>query len=475
MWKYSFIFIIGVIFASCQSISNEWQVYRHASSLNDTLSYQAYQYLREHLPEEKWQYWIKDPDFFTKDLNHVINQNRKQIENKSLPFNIFAEYILPLQIDQEPIENWRKDCLDKFSFCIGKDIVYSCDTINNLLKKDFGFSLNEPSYTVMPWSYLDTLKKGDCFHMTKSLLYPLRSLGYPTTIDFTPCWGNTTGAHSWNVVYVNGKMEPFMGRETGIFKYNPFNTYKFEDSTKKAPGRYPAKIFRKTFSINDRLQQMISGIPTTDLPSFLKDCRIKDVTAEYLPVSDITIMIKNKFQKEKLVYLAVFSNDWTITTCSSKKANGIAVFKDMKKDMLYLPVTYCKGIMFPIDYPFTINQNGMKRSLEPSDSIEICRIPYLLPLITEISAAVANKDRLPKDIFDRLYTGEKRKRPTNGEEYSLFYWSNNRWKYIDTKTAANKLLVFPQVPKNALLYLADKENKFIGRCFTLNNGEIFWW
>ena len=81
----------------------------------------------------------------------------------------------------------------------------------------------------------------------------------------------------------------------------------------------------------------------------------------------------------------------------------------------------------------------------------------------------------PKDIFDRLYTGEKRKRPTNDEEYSLFYWSNNRWKYIDTKTAANKLLVFPQVPKNALFYLADKENKFIGRCFTLNNGEISWW
>ena len=72
MWKYSFIFIIGVIFASCQSISNEWQVYRHASSLNDTLSYQAYQYLREHLPEEKWQYWIKNPDFFTKDLNQIV-------------------------------------------------------------------------------------------------------------------------------------------------------------------------------------------------------------------------------------------------------------------------------------------------------------------------------------------------------------------------------------------------------------------
>lgn len=214
---------------SCQSISNEWQVYQYISSLNDTLSYQAYQYLKENLPDEKWQYWINDPDFFIQDLNNALTQNRKQIENESLPFNVFAEYILPLQIDQEPIENWRNDCMDKFSFCIGKDIAYCCDTINSLLKKDFGFSLNEPSYTVMPWSYLDTLKKGDCFHMAKSLLYPLRALGYPTTIDFTPCWGNTTGAHSWNVVYINGKMEPFMGRERGVFQYKPFITYEFED------------------------------------------------------------------------------------------------------------------------------------------------------------------------------------------------------------------------------------------------------
>lgn len=475
MWKNIFIFIIGSMLVSCQSISNEWQVYQYISSLNDTLSYQAYQYLKENLPDEKWQYWINDPDFFIQDLNNALTQNRKQIENESLPFNVFAEYILPLQIDQEPIENWRNDCMDKFSFCIGKDIAYCCDTINSLLKKDFGFSLNEPSYTVMPWSYLDTLKKGDCFHMAKSLLYPLRALGYPTTIDFTPCWGNTTGAHSWNVVYINGKMEPFMGRERGVFQYKPFITYEFEDSTKEASCRYPAKVFRRTFSCNNSLQHLINGIPTTDLPAFLKDCHIKDVTAEYLPVSDIAIKVSDKCNEEQLIYLAVFSNDWTITACANREVNGVAVFKDMKKEMLYLPVTYKKGIMFPVGSPFITDQSGKVRSLEPTEPTDTCRISYLLPLITEISTAVANRDKLPKDIFDKLYSGEKRKRPVDGEEYSLFYWSNNRWKYIDTRTAVNFQLVFSKVPRNALLYLADKDNKFIGRCFTVNAGEISWW
>lgn len=48
---------------ACQSISNEWQVYQSVNSLNDTLSTQAYRYLKAHLPKEKWQYWISNPDF----------------------------------------------------------------------------------------------------------------------------------------------------------------------------------------------------------------------------------------------------------------------------------------------------------------------------------------------------------------------------------------------------------------------------
>ena len=59
--------------------------------------------------------------------------------------------------------------------------------------------------------------------MAKSVLYPLRALGYPCTIDFSPCWGNTTGGHSWNVVYIEGKMIPFMGREKGGICIRPFS------------------------------------------------------------------------------------------------------------------------------------------------------------------------------------------------------------------------------------------------------------
>ena len=77
--------------------------------------------------------------------------------------------------------------------------------------------------------------------MAKSVLYPLRALGYPCTIDFSPCWGNTTGGHSWNVVYIEGKMIPFMGREKGVYAYDPFRIYNFENPERMNPARYPGK------------------------------------------------------------------------------------------------------------------------------------------------------------------------------------------------------------------------------------------
>ena len=224
-----------------------------------------------------------------------------------------------------------------------------------------------------------------------------------------------------------------------------------------------------------KLKQLIGHISMDDLPPFLSDCRMMDVTAEYLPVSDVEIEVTDTIPEEESVYLAVYSDDWTATAYTDTYQNRIATFRDVKNEMLYMPVVYRKGNIYPIDRPFIVDRVGEKRFLTADDSTERCVVSYLLPLMTEMSTAVANKDRLPKDIFDRLYSGEARKRPVNGAAYSLFYWNANQWQYIGTEIATNNHIIFPEVPQNALLYLADKDKKFVGRCFTLNKGEMIWW
>ena len=145
-----------------------------------------------------------------------------------------------------------------------------------------------------------------------------------------------------------------------------------------------------------------------------------DVTAEYLPVSDVEIEVTDTIPAEESVYLAVYSDDWTATAYTDTYQNRIATFRDVKNEMLYMPVVYRKGNIYPIDRPFIVDRVGEKRFLTADDSTERCVVSYLLPLMTEMSTAVANKDRLPKDIFDCLYSGEARKRPVNGAAYSLF-------------------------------------------------------
>lgn len=401
------------------------------------------------------------------------------MENQSLPFPVFAEYILPLQIDQEPIENWRKDCMDKFSFCMGKDVVYSCDTINNLLKKDFSFSTQNSDYKFMPWKQLDTLKKGDCFHMAKSVLYPLRALGIPTTIDFTPCWGNTTGGHSWNVAYVKGKMIPFMGREMGLYKYDPFKIYHFEDTIKDLlanPYRYPAKIYRRTFSVNKLLETLVKKTAKENLPPFLQDCRIQDVTSEYFPAKDVNVLLNDKVHKQEIIYLAVYSYDWTITAYPEWQDDRQAIFKNLKTEILYMPVVYRKGIILPIDDPFILDKSGKKKIIQTASSkANSCHLQYLLPMRQELSFAVGNKDQLPPNIFDQIYSGRGRKKPTVGETYSLYCWNDIRWKFVQSAKASEKGLLFQDIPAGALFFLADKDYQFIGRCFTVENENPVWW
>lgn len=471
--KFLFL-VLSLVLIGCVK-TNDKEIEAYFRTKGDSLCLYAYWYLREQLSPRELEYLTIDKSFLTQDIEKAVSIYKERLETSYVPFGLFEEYVLPPFIEDEPLENWREKCLDKFSFLKNLNMVEFCDTVNSLLGRDFSFSYGEIPARYLSWSYLDTLRKGDCFHMAKLVLYPLRAFGYPCTIDFTPCWGNVTGGHSWNVIYIGGKMIPFMGCEKGIYSYEPFQIYNFESQEKQNPARYPGKVYRKTFSMNKKLKQLLEYVSIDDLPPFLSDCRIMDVTAEYLPVSDVEIEVTDTIFAKELVFLAVYSDDWTVTAYADAYQNRIATFKDMKNEMLYMPIVYRKGNIYPIDYPFIVDRFGEKRFLIASNSTEKCVVSYLLPLVVEISTAVANKDQLPKDIFERLYSGEGRKRPINGEAYSLFYWDVNQWKYICTEIATNNQIVFTEVPKNALLYLADNDNKFIGRCFTLNNGKMNWW
>lgn len=471
--KYLFYVLVFVFFGCTKTNDKEIEAYFRSSG--DSFCLYAYLHLREQLSQEKLECLTIDKSFLVQDIERAVSTYKRRLKTSYIPFSVFEEYLLPPILEDEPLENWREKCEKNFSFMQTWNITAVCDTLNLWMSKGFSFNYGETPARYLSWSHLDTLQKGDCFHMAKSVLYPLRALGYPCTIDFVPCWGNTTGGHSWNVVYLDGKMVPFMGREKGVYAYDPFRIYDFKDPRIVNPARYPGKVYRKTFSVDKELQRRFKHVPVENLPSFFSDYRIKDVTSEYLQVSNVSVKVADTVPVDEPVYLAVLSDDWMATAYTESNNERMAFFKDVKSDMLYMAVVYRRGNVFPVNDPFIVNEEGRIRFLNPDSAVEMCVVSYLLPLMREYSTAVANKDRLPKDIFNRLYTGEARKRPTNGDTYSLFYWKGNRWQYLDTRIAKENHIVFPMVPQNALFHLADKNNRFIGRCFTLNKGEMVWW
>lgn len=472
------LYLLGMSLMSCH-ISNKEMIKRYFEQTEDSVCLASYEFLVENTTKNQLDFWVNNyKDLVIDDITLAVVNYRSIQKEYDIPFSVFCEYVLPIQIDQEPLENWRENCLDIYGKFQGMPIEFVCDTLNHILGENFGFSLQSPSSPNMSWSHLDTLQKGDCFHMAKSVLYPLRALGYPTTIDFVPCWGNTTGAHSWNVIYVDGKMIPFMGREAGIYEYDPFCGYDFQDSIKMKianPFRYPAKVYRKKFSINKRIKELTENKGETDIPPFMRDSRIQDVSAEYFPVTDIQIVLNASVIPLEPIYLAVYSNDWTITAYPENQDEKQAFFKDVKTEMLYMPVVFRKGKVIPVDQPFVVDKTGKKCPIVLTGQKDTCRISYLLPMRQDLSQAVANKDNLTFDIFDRIYTGEKRTKPITNKEYSLYCWEQDHWGYVESVKAVNGKLLFTHVPQGGLLFLAEDGDRFIGRCFTYENGEMNWW
>lgn len=87
-----------------------------------------------------------------------------------------------------------------------------------------------------------------------------------------------------------------------------------------------------------------------------------DATKEYFPVADVEVKLDANVCPNELVYLAVYSRDWTITAVLECREDGKVLFRGLKRKMLYLPVVYRDGRAYPIDDLFIIEADGRKRA-----------------------------------------------------------------------------------------------------------------
>ena len=281
---------------------------------------------------------------------------------KHISFDQFCEYILPYKImNYQPLEEWRdvfynKLDIDKeiFQYCtpVQHSAYRACSHINaslNAIAKRVTW--NKSWFPIMESNRLLRMLSGSCDEYTRLTCLAMRSNGVPIAIDFTPQWPFREMGHSWNVLLAStGKGLPFVGIESG-----PEVTDKLDHKK--------SKVFRHTYKTNRELQKINTG---KWVPKLFKNIFLEDVTSEYMDVQDIQVpILTNLKQKAEHVWITHFSiGGWNPVHWGTSE-KGKAIFKDMGRNMLYLPGYYTKDGIVPLSYPFILTYNGDLEYFKP--------------------------------------------------------------------------------------------------------------
>ena len=102
------------------------------------------------------------------------------------------------------------------------------------------------------------------------------------------------------------------------------------------------------------------------IPPLFQNPFIKDVTQQYIKVSDIEVEWKKSSDSTPLyLYLSVFNDlAWKPIAWSAVKENK-ASFQNMGRDIVYLPTYYNGGCIINNGFPFQLDINGKVRNLIP--------------------------------------------------------------------------------------------------------------
>ena len=388
---------------------------------------------------------IKDKDviksaFLIKNIEMAFKAWKENPWSKNYDFKIFCEYILPYRSLSEPMQDWRPEyqmTFEKLSVGMAdaSDPVELCsDIISNIKHFDFVLKRFDPKQLLGPADLL-FWREGNCPDLANVAIFAGRSLGVATTFDYTPHYAASSNRHYWNTVIDNkGIHVPFNGNQDLPYVYN-------------AVAKRLGKVFRVTFS--EQIGNLTTLIPENEIPDdFLKSKNIVDVTSEYVAVSDVNYSF-SPLVISKVSYLNVFNRgnwrplDW------AKINNKVSVYKNMGRDIVYLPSVFISGKMVFENYPILLDQKGVKTILKPD-------------VLNSFSATLSRENE-----YKNKHTDNNPFQIIKGEKYKIYVWNSN-WQLLEEQIASEDNKVsFKKLPKNGLFLMSSSKPDFYERIFTI--------
>lgn len=330
-------------------------------------------------------------DFLKDNLEKSFEIWRSMSWSKNVSFDDFCNLILPYSCDKRYYNGFRTFFLDKFQHVVDtcqdiSDPKVIADIISQQIDEEFTEDLTifASKYPFLqPITFKNLLKGriGGCNDINTVKVLAFRSLGIPVAFDWIPNWGNSNSSHFWFRTIEKRNSKDFILNENSPLhtehivtgsSYNHFqDDYQLPDSIDISYIRTIPKIYRNGFEHNPKnVFNMYSD--QSDIPLMFRDPKLIDVTTEYIETGDLEIPIKYIPKKEhKVVYLLCFNNsDWTPVAWGVITGDK-AEFKNLGKNIVYLPATFENDIFTPISLPFLFKKSGEIHYFQNSENTNL--------------------------------------------------------------------------------------------------------
>lgn len=284
-------------------------------------------------------------------------------------FEDFCKYILPYRFAEGICMDESRDTFYKRHAHIFNDINKDFRVVTDSLHQIYSDLMHNnwaaASMPICNAATFEQIKRGSCDDKAWYNCLMMSALGMGVAIDFVPEWGNRAGGHSWNSLIVGGKtypFEPFWDDDRWKYK-KIYNNECFD--LKWGKFRLP-KVYRHTFEHYFSGPLGDKSVAREDIPSLFKNPFMKDVSSQYFQTTDVKITITEPIpENTRYCYLCVFgAKEWKPVQWGKIAWNKKVTFKEMGRDVVYLPMFYQNGVLTPAAPAFILNQDGNCEKME---------------------------------------------------------------------------------------------------------------
>ena len=322
---------------------------------------------------------VMKADYLIYSIDRAFNEWRTRPWANHLTFKEFRDWMLPYKVtEMQSLDAWRDTLSLHYSDSIStipqtdvkRNSIYGAIEIvrNELHSKlsDIGHRIIWEDRGSIPMRSAATwvrMTYGTCKDYVTMGTAVFRSLGLPAVVDQVPAWGRNSDGHSWYVFLDDrGREQPTIN---SLILGAGFQFYPYE--------RVP-KVWRNTYTIN---RDLVKYRNTAKYVYPFDLCQ-QDVTSHYNLTSDIQVETDRsiKLQDRKYVYIAMAVNDggpkWKVLDYGRLK-KGMACFRNMGRNMLYIALGYDGKKLVPISDPFILQKSGNVKYIGRSERVTVSR------------------------------------------------------------------------------------------------------